>query len=260
MALKATTVSNVFPSRRVKDRLYFVGKSYVPEKGDPDGITAVFFHCAGSHKEAWEPTIAYLFSQTFDFQSHGEASLLNKEKLKPFENGIPVDEYADGFKAFVTSGALSGHRLVGIGHSLGTSAVVLSTIADEVQGVNFEAIVLEAKAYFEQRFPWSTWDRRIRELFFRHGLKEISVQDEDGHTATKITLTCQKDHERSAYSQDEVYFDYVLQGVIDVRPAASVQRVPESGHFVLEEKPEGLGQAIAQILIGISQNAPRANL
>ncbi|KAI0363610.1 alpha/beta-hydrolase [Pilatotrama ljubarskyi] len=339
MAYRTTTVSPHFPSRRVQGGLRFVGKCYVPERGNPDGVTALFFHCTGSHKEAWEPTIQYLFCQkdptsgkpllreawAFDMQSHGEASILNAEQLKNVA-ALPVDEYADGFKAFAATGALAGHRLVGIGHSLGTSTVMLSTIEDELPAVKFEAIILiepalitrevynanlaeregalkmmnkaiskrrdlwntreEAKAYFEERFPWMNWDPRVRDLFVRHGLKEKVVSEPNEKSTTKITLACSKDHERCAYSQDEVYYvvvdriqsldrsvpvhyilgeradlipEYIPQSVMGVRPPASVQKVPDAGHFVVQENPEGLGKAIAQVLIGRAA-APRTKL
>ncbi|KAI0763290.1 alpha/beta-hydrolase [Trametes elegans] len=344
MAYRTTTVTPLFPSRRVSGGLRLVGKCYAPERGNPEGATVLFFHCAGSHKEAWEPTIQYLFSATdpvtsrpllreawsFDMQSHGEAASLNERQLAPLAAGIPVEEYADGFKAFVATRALSGHKLVGVGHSLGTSAVILSTIADDVPGVKFEAIVLvepalitravynanlperegalkamnkaiskrrdtwntraDAQAYFEERFPWMVWDPRVRELFIRHGLREIRVQEPGtGRTATKVTLACRKDHERSAYAQDEVYFtvvdriqsldravpvhyilgerhdlipEYIPQSVMGVRPPASVQEVPEAGHFVVQENPEGLGAALETILGGLGRKdgALRANL
>ncbi|KAI0636271.1 alpha/beta-hydrolase [Trametes polyzona] len=339
MAYRTTTVSPLFPSRRVQGGLRFVGKCYSPEKGNPDGFTALFFHCVGSHKEAWEPTIQYLFTQKdpstgkpllreawgFDMQSHGEASILNAAKLKTLTVGLPVDEYGDGLKAFVATGALDGHRLVGIGHSLGTSAVMLSTIADDLPSVHYEKIILvepalitrevynanlaeregalkamnkaiskrrdlwntpdEARDYFEQRFPWMMWDPRVRELFVRHGLRQVLVPDVNGKSVTKVTLACSKDHERCAYSQDEVYYtvvdriqsldpavpihyilgerhdlipEYIPQSVMGVRKPASVQKVPDAGHFVLQENPEGLGQAIVKVLIG--PPALRANL
>ncbi|KAI0648732.1 alpha/beta-hydrolase [Trametes meyenii] len=330
MAHSESTVTQQYYSHRVQGHLHFVAKRYIPENANPQGITALFFHCAGSHKEVWEPTIQYLISQkddeagepllreawSFDMPSHGEASVLNTVELESLEKGLPVDEYADGLKAFLASGVLRGHRLVGIGHSLGTSAVVLSTIADELPGVIYEAIILaepalitrevydanlaeregalkamnkaiskrrdtwndrnEAGEYMKQRFPWMLWDARIRDLFIRHGLKEKHVKDSNtGEVSTKITLACSKDHERSAYSQDEVYFtvverirtldpsvavhyilgerddlipEYIPQSVIAVRPPASVSKVPDAGHFVVQENPEGIGKAIAQIL------------
>ncbi|KAH9847851.1 alpha/beta-hydrolase [Lenzites betulinus] len=342
MAYRTTTVTPLFPSRRVAGGLRFVGKCYSPERGNPDGLTALFFHCVGSVKEAWEPTIQYLFAQkepktgrpllreawAFDMQSHGEASALNAAQLAPLTTGLPVDEYADGLKAFVATGALDGHRLVGIGHSLGTSAVMLSTIADELPSVNYESIILiepalitrevynanleeregalkmmnkaiskrrdtwnspeEAQSYFEDRFPWTMWDARERELFVRHGLRQVSVPDpKGGKPVTKVTLACSKDHERCAYSQDEVYYtvvdriasldravpihyilggradlipEYIPQSVMGVRPPASVQKVPDAGHFVLQENPEGLGEAIAQVLVSTAGRAHHARL
>ncbi|KAI0833829.1 alpha/beta-hydrolase [Trametes gibbosa] len=338
MAYRTTTVSPLFPSRRLQGGLRFVAKCYSPERGNPGGLTALFFHCAGSHKEAWEPTIQHLFAQkdgqtgrallreawAFDMQSHGEASVLNAAQLASLTVGLPVDEYADGLKAFVATGALAGHRLVGIGHSLGTSAVMLSTIADEVPSVHYEGIILiepalitrevynanlaeregalremnkaiskrrdtwntreEAESYFEERFPWMMWDSRVRELFVRHGLRQVSVADASGGPpTTKVTLACSKEHERCAYSQDEVYYtvveriasldravpvhyilgeradlipEYIPQSVMGVRPPASVQKVADGGHFVLQENPEGVGEAIAQILLVLGRALP----
>ncbi|EIW57941.1 alpha/beta-hydrolase [Trametes versicolor FP-101664 SS1] len=341
MAYRTTTVSPLLPSRRVQGGLRFVAKCYSPEKGNPDGVTALFFHCAGSHKEAWEPTIQYLFLQkdpgtgkpllreawAFDMQSHGEASSLNAAQLKKLSVGLPVDEYADGLKAFAITGALAGHRLVGVGHSLGTSAVILSTMADEVPSVRYEAIILiepalitrevynanleeregalkamnkaiskrrdtwntkeEARAYFEERFPWMMWDLRVRDLFVRYGLRQVSIPDASGKPVAKVTLACSSDHERCAYSQDEVYYtvvdriqsldpavpihyilgeradlipEYIPQSVMGVRTPASVQKVPDAGHFVLQENPEGLGQAIAQVITGLPAVPVRAHL
>ncbi len=48
MAYRTFTRIETFPSSRSKDGLKFVGKCYVPEQSNAEGLTLVFFHCAGS--------------------------------------------------------------------------------------------------------------------------------------------------------------------------------------------------------------------
>ena len=117
MAYRTFTRIETFPSSRSKDGLKFVGKCYVPEHSNIEGLTLVFFHCAGSRKsrlvlhgfarltrggvldkEVWETVILQLLTLkeksgrllvreawTFDMQSHGEAAKYNKEILKNAE-------------------------------------------------------------------------------------------------------------------------------------------------------------------------------
>lgn len=111
----------------------------------------------------------------------------------------------------------------------------------------------------------------------------MSIPDASGKPVAKVTLACSSDHERCAYSQDEVYYtvvdriqsldpavpvhyilgeradlmcvpfsalrplpmlttapatprrpspEYIPQSVMGVRTPASVQKVPDAGHFV----------------------------
>jgi hypothetical protein len=73
-------------------------KCYRPEgiKDDPEGLTLVFAHAIGLHKETFEPTIERLFelqaasnnrtrirdAWSIDSIQHGEAAVLNEELLK----------------------------------------------------------------------------------------------------------------------------------------------------------------------------------
>ncbi|KAI0667882.1 alpha/beta-hydrolase [Trametes maxima] len=345
MAFRTTTVNPLYPSSRAPDGLRLVAKCYVPESGSPRGATLLLFHCAGSHKETWEPTIEHLFvaknasgtplvreAWAFEMQSHGEAALANDAALTQMDAPLTVEEYADGVKRFVASGALDGHRLIGIGHSLGATALLLTTMADKdrnangggLPGIAYDAVVLvepslitreafdanlaeregalrtmseaiskrrdawatreEARKYFQKRFPWAVWSPRVLDLFVRYGLREVSVPAGSA-TKMQVTLCCTKAQERATYLHVAPHFvvidtirnldpasalhfvlgervdlipEYIHQSVIDVGKVASVQKVPDGGHFVVQENPEGLASAIIQILAGTT--GPKASL
>jgi len=73
--------------------LKMTGKRYTTSfsKNNVRGLTFLFAHCVGSHKEQWEPVIADIFTHqqtmdkthrireawSFDWQSHGDAAVLN---------------------------------------------------------------------------------------------------------------------------------------------------------------------------------------
>ncbi|PFH46851.1 hypothetical protein AMATHDRAFT_153639 [Amanita thiersii Skay4041] len=111
------------------------------------GLTLLFAHCIGSHKEQWEPTILRLFHNqlsgprsrrireawSFDWQSHGDSAGLNQEALKTRPDGVcagileeAIYEWAPAISAFVHSKHMKGHRIVALGHSAGAAAVLLS--------------------------------------------------------------------------------------------------------------------------------------
>lgn len=76
-------------------------------------------------------------------QNHGESAALNEDVLSEgkaglsessvrpallnvsltLKRGTAVEECGEGLKAFVATGALKGHTLIGVGHSLGPSAL-----------------------------------------------------------------------------------------------------------------------------------------
>ncbi|KIK68239.1 hypothetical protein GYMLUDRAFT_709378 [Collybiopsis luxurians FD-317 M1] len=132
---------------------------------EPDGLTLVFAHAAGFHKEIWEPTIddllqiidqAYSMDAgsktkirirelwTIDAPNCGDAALLNEEMLKWGYEVFPFQEYARSIHAFLTGQGrthtgynlhtssivpntdFTSRKLVGIGHSMGGSSFLLS--------------------------------------------------------------------------------------------------------------------------------------
>ncbi|CDO75064.1 hypothetical protein BN946_scf184605.g5 [Trametes cinnabarina] len=336
---KTSTVSASFPTKSVKQGLRLVAKRYIPEPSNRDGFTLLFFHNAGTHKEAWEPTIEAVLpvkdpatnlpivreAWSFDMQNHGEAAVLNLDTLKALDHPLTVDDWADGFRAFVASGALDGHKLVGIGHSLGASAMLLATHPDELPPVDYKAIVLvedallaravyaktreenhaqlkavydgvtrrrdtwnsreEAYGYFAKRLPWVMWDKRVLQLYVRHALRDVDVQAGD-RKVKQVTLACPKEQERFAYQHIAPHFrvgdrlplmdpsipihfihgernDFVPKYMHDSivalpKRVASVQKVPNAAHFVVQENPDELAKAINKVLISLT--GPRAHL
>ncbi|PPQ74685.1 hypothetical protein CVT26_007668 [Gymnopilus dilepis] len=106
------------------------------------GLTLLFAHCIGAHKEQWEPVIDKLFdlqhsktvshrireAWSFDWQSHGDSAVLNREQLKEARPTLVVAayEWAAAISAFVESPRMEGHRIVTLGHSGGVGALVHS--------------------------------------------------------------------------------------------------------------------------------------
>ncbi|EIW57897.1 alpha/beta-hydrolase [Trametes versicolor FP-101664 SS1] len=334
MAYTTTTVRPLLPSRRVKSGLRLLAKRYVPEASNRKGFTLLFFHCAGSHKEVWEPIIDGILSGgdsasakseireiwSFEMQNHGESTSWNSEALAQLDAPLNVDDWAEGLQAFVASGALDGHKLIAIGHSLGASAMILATIPDHLRAVHYEAVVMvedalmawdtyvatredsdailkeisdavkkrrdvwnsreEAFKYFQKRIPWIVWDERVLELYAKHGLRDIQV-NEGGTTVTKVTLACAKDQEGSAYlyiaphfrvgnrlrtldpslpihfihgeRNDSINPERMHESVLKLpKKVASVQKVPDAGHFVVQENPDELAAAIERVIASIT--------
>ncbi|KAJ7799995.1 alpha/beta-hydrolase [Mycena olivaceomarginata] len=212
-----------------------------------DGITLVMLHGLGMHKEQWEPILEKLFTlqsekSTFyrireawslDWQNHGESAVLNEEALKDDPKSASLDLWGRAIAHFLTSGLVTGHRLVGIGYSFGAVGLLLSTRG--FQKCPYEGIILvepcmadedtwaanhdelhaafgmvnnavkhrrnvwvskrEAHQYFMGRFPWNAWDSRIVALFVEHALKDST--DKNGKAC--VVRTCPVIHEASAF-------------------------------------------------------------
>lgn len=110
-------------------------------KENIDGLTLIFAHCIGSHKEQWEPTIERIFelqeaksprhriceAWAFDWQNHGDAAVLNEGALRERPEGVSICEWAPAIASFVRSPRMRGHRIVALGHSAGAGAMMLTT-------------------------------------------------------------------------------------------------------------------------------------
>ncbi|KAJ7772233.1 Alpha/Beta hydrolase protein [Mycena metata] len=107
---------------------------------DTRGLTLVFGHGPGAHKEQWSATIEELFplqpsryphsrvyeAWSLDCMNHGDAALLNREELSSNRKDAPF-EWAEAIAAFLRSPQMEGKRIVLLAHSAGAMAVALST-------------------------------------------------------------------------------------------------------------------------------------
>ncbi|KAI0657413.1 Alpha/beta hydrolase fold-1 [Cubamyces menziesii] len=158
MRWDTTTVVRKYPSEYSPEGLYFVAKRYVPHDASNRGLTLLFFHCTGSHKEVWEPVIQSIFDRTaktqnsaivireawtFDWQSHGEAGRLNRDYLARLDAHVLATELVNGVKRFAaTEQPFDNHTLIGIGHSSGVTSLLLTTIDDSLPAVPYKALIV----------------------------------------------------------------------------------------------------------------------
>ncbi|KAK0450346.1 Alpha/beta hydrolase fold-1 [Desarmillaria tabescens] len=218
-------------------------------KENIDGLTLIFAHCIGSHKEQWEPTIERIFglqeaksprhrireAWAFDWQNHGDAALLNERALRERPEGVSICEWAPAIASFVRSPRMRGHRIVGLGHSAGAGAMMLTTqssppyaglvlieptmITEDVFRAHFadrmatmEGAVCatsirrhrwagrdDARSWLSGRFPWRVWDERVLDIFVKHGLQE--------HHQGGVALKCDRKQEAMSYPDVDGHFE-----------------------------------------------------
>ncbi|KAF9502273.1 alpha/beta-hydrolase [Pleurotus eryngii] len=118
------------------------GTDNLPSDDYKSGLTLLFAHGVGAHKEQWEPTILSVFQRSslsgvakarlreawaFDWQNHGDAAVLNRDALQRRPSpGVSVYEWAKAMSAFMKSDHMKGHKIIPIGHSGGAGAVMLT--------------------------------------------------------------------------------------------------------------------------------------
>ncbi|KIM35057.1 hypothetical protein M413DRAFT_449910 [Hebeloma cylindrosporum] len=138
--------------------LKIVAKRYTTPLSTHDvgGLTLLFTHGIGSHKEQWEPVIQHLFESqctkdksyrireawSFDWQNHGDAAVLNREALKLRPEGVSACQWSEAITDFVRSPRMKGHRIVGLGHSAGAATVLLTTKGMPSNDLPFVAMIL----------------------------------------------------------------------------------------------------------------------
>ncbi|PCH36732.1 hypothetical protein WOLCODRAFT_82589 [Wolfiporia cocos MD-104 SS10] len=138
--------------------LKLVAKHYLPIKPAVQGVTLLFTHGIGAHKEVWEPMLEILLRNanaigihdawSIDWQSHGDAAAVNDLVLREIPDGISTREYAVGLRAFAMSLFMkSCSEIIGIGHCAGSSALLLST---HTTPVPYAAIVLVEPGLYER--------------------------------------------------------------------------------------------------------------
>ncbi|KAH9848691.1 Alpha/beta hydrolase fold-1 [Lenzites betulinus] len=219
---------------------------------DPDALTLIFTHATGYHKEHWEPTLEHLFALLrgpgkvkihdawcIDAPNHGEAAILNENTLRwGYVPVFPWEEYARAVHLFLAglgTGVdvdFSKRKLVGVGHSMGATAIILSQTYQPqlpyVATILVDPMVLpptgepttttrnplregaekrrdiwpsrdEAFAQFSSRPSWKAWDQRVLRLYVEHGLRTLPTAEYPDKTEG-VTLTCPKTQEAASFN------------------------------------------------------------
>ncbi|KAJ7212532.1 Alpha/Beta hydrolase protein [Mycena pura] len=215
-----------------------------------EGLTLLFGHGVGAHKEIWEPTIEDIFrlqqhrcvreAWALDRQDHGDAALLNCEELmRNRAEGVLSYEWAEAIAAFACSPRMQGHRIVPVSHSAGAISMVGSTKFMNVQRSPYVAMILvepsmvaaELDPYKEGgievltsaiRVRRDTWTSREAAHEWMHSRypwniwdpRVLRVYTDHGLKETrdgKVTLKCDKLHEANCYMDKDAHFDSVDQ-------------------------------------------------
>ncbi|KAF9449728.1 alpha/beta-hydrolase [Macrolepiota fuliginosa MF-IS2] len=169
-----------WPALKMTAKRYRIPNPYPPK----DGLTLLFFHCIGAHKEQWEIAIAFLFKQqmsliagqckireawAFDWPTHGDAALLNRELLQKRTDSVSVYDWVPGVVQFVRSEHVRGHRLVLCGHSAGASTAVHTAVEfyPNLDSVGITSVILVESTLV------------TRELFDTHFKDQMAQMDSD---------------------------------------------------------------------------------
>ncbi|KAF7341865.1 Alpha beta-hydrolase [Mycena sanguinolenta] len=162
---------------------------FTPEsQADTRGLTLVFAHSVGAHKEQWDATIEELFplqdsrephlrvheAWSLDCMNHGDAALLNREELASNrKNGISAFEWSEAITAFLRSPQLKGKRVVLLSHCFAAPAIILSTKTIRPgQGVPCAIIMVEPFI-----MSLDVFNRHFEEFFTRLALRNASRQN-----------------------------------------------------------------------------------
>ncbi|KZT40162.1 hypothetical protein SISSUDRAFT_539707 [Sistotremastrum suecicum HHB10207 ss-3] len=207
-------------------------KCYKPSVPSIDGYTLVFAHGTAYHKEHWEPEIERLFelsrnsdypireAWSIDCPNHGDAGVLNAKVLQSgYSEMFDWQEYSRSINIFLNQfgdGYFADHRLVGIGHSSGATALILA--GTYLPTIRFDSVVLcealMAAGTLKRNDIWpskqaafndlskkkifASWDRRILGIYCEYGLTELPTANypdkKDG-----VTWKCYKYQERATY-------------------------------------------------------------
>ncbi|KAF9064750.1 hypothetical protein BDP27DRAFT_1229930 [Rhodocollybia butyracea] len=170
-------------------RLKMTAKRYTSGlSGDnPLGLTLLFAHGVGSHKEQWEPTIERIFltqsgknryqrireAWSFDWLNHGDAALVNEAALQSRPEGVSIYEWAPTIVAFVRSPRMAGHRIVPIGHSGGAGAMMLTTKTFSLSNLPYVSLILVEPTMITRELFEAHFDERIRSMEMSVGATEV---------------------------------------------------------------------------------------
>ncbi|KAI0341089.1 hypothetical protein BDW22DRAFT_321847 [Trametopsis cervina] len=123
-------------------------KRYKTPGASANGVTLIFTHASGAHKEHWEPIIRVLLVPngaasdvklpgirevwSLDALDHGDSAIANHAVLQTLKDGVSIVEWGKAIQSFVES-ELTSHKIVFVGHSMGSVAGVLSMMYSPVE-------------------------------------------------------------------------------------------------------------------------------
>ncbi|KAI0086613.1 hypothetical protein BDY19DRAFT_959407 [Irpex rosettiformis] len=220
------------------------------------GITVVACHGLSQHKEQWEPILQVLFSMdaykppqnhirefwSFEWQSHGESYVLNKDLIGNDETAALINVWGAGIAEFIRSAHVDGHRLVGLAFSAGCVGLLLS-VKYSIPNLPYIGIILlepslidadtwysknqpmfktmfafmkkgadarrdswsskeEAAKYLKKTIPCSLWDDRIFNLYIEHALYKTTNKEGKVHIQRK----CPADQSEGGWYNNMEYF------------------------------------------------------
>ncbi|KAK7448810.1 hypothetical protein VKT23_013540 [Stygiomarasmius scandens] len=169
--------------------LKMAAKRYTWDRSEENvhGLTLLFAHCIGAHKEQWEPVIERIFitqstkskhyqireAWAFDWQNHGDSGVINQELLKDRPEGVSIYEWAPAITAFVQSPCMKGHRIVPMGHSAGAGAMMLTTKTFPVSKLPYVALILIEPTMVTRELFFEHFDDRMITMEFTVGATSI---------------------------------------------------------------------------------------
>ncbi|KAJ3548315.1 hypothetical protein NM688_g5314 [Phlebia brevispora] len=164
--------------------LKMVGRRYTTSTArSASGVTLIFLHGSGNHKEHWEPCIQWLLNEarsfgqglhtireawTFDWQTHGDSAVLNAQAFEAPHSRAGMPDWAAAVVMFIRT-RLSSHRLICVGHSCGALTLLYSALFwPEPRRVPYEALVLiEPVAVDTESFATRTTDLKNLDKLFK---------------------------------------------------------------------------------------------
>ncbi|KAJ3540310.1 hypothetical protein NM688_g6244 [Phlebia brevispora] len=231
------------------------------------GLTLVFGHGIGSHKEQWEPVIETLYKSqaaadpnsllireiwTIDFQDHGDSATLNEVLFQRADFQITSMDWAEALADFCKR--MNSTRFFGDQSSIPYESLILvepTLLGRSISKSDFKLWQAQVKAtakgalkrrdewdsyeaalaYCTKRFPWTGWDPRVVKIFVEKGLRPIR------EGSLQVTLKCPKPLEAQAYDVDPESLFLALdriQELCDKRPIHVIfgeihDFIPEAG-------------------------------
>ncbi|KAF8346161.1 Alpha/beta hydrolase fold-1 [Amanita rubescens] len=232
----STSVSSKLSKLKTVAKRYTFGNS----ADNSEGLTLLFAHCIGSHKEQWEPTINQIFHRqqhkdaahrvreawSFDWQNHGDAAVLNREALKSRPDGVcgiffffgkAANEWASAIAAFVRTPYMKDHRILLLGHSAGAAAVLISTKEFPIANMPFVGVVLieptmaskDVNTTSARRDTWRSRSEALAYFMKRLPWKTWDPRIDYGleETGDGAKLKCDRRQEAVSYGDTEPHFE-----------------------------------------------------